>query len=148
MSTTLQFSNDPRMVLKARQTGLHTVFCVREILDDPDPSSIPPISENDMTVKELTQEARHEEALKKYLLDSPQLADEIKDLPADDQKDQIQWAFEDEAESQGLQPWELTLKYTSTPEEFEAARLVLHKEAAEVLGVEWEEYCEMNNLVV
>jgi hypothetical protein len=136
------------MVLKARQTGLQTVFCVREILDDPDPSSIPQISENDMTVKELTQEARHEEALKKYLLESPQLADEIKDLPADDQKDQIQWAFEDEAESQGLQPWELTLKYTSTPEEFEAARLVLHKEAAEVLGVEWEEYCEMNNLVV
>jgi hypothetical protein len=136
------------MVLKARQTGLHTVFCVREILDDPDPSSIPQISENDMTVKELTQEARHEEALKKYLLESPQLAEEIKDLPADDQKDQIQWAFEDEAESQGLQPWELTLKYTSTPEEFEAARLVLHKEAAEVLGVEWEEYCEMNNLVV
>lgn len=148
MSSTLQFSNDPRMVLKARQTGLEAVFCVREILDDPDPSSIPQISENDMTVKELTQEARHEEALKKYLLDSPQLAEEIKDLPADDQKDQIQWAFEDEAESQGLQPWELTLKYTSTPEEFEAARLVLHKEAAEVLGVEWEEYCEMNNLVV
>jgi hypothetical protein len=136
------------MVLKARQTGLQTVFCVREILDDPDPSSIPQISENDMTVKELTQEARHEEALKKYLLESPQLAEEIKDLPADDQKDQIQWAFEDEAEAQGLQPWELTLKYTSTPEEFEAARLVLHKEAAEVLGVEWEEYCEMNNLVV
>jgi hypothetical protein len=136
------------MVLKARQTGLCTVFCVREILDDPDPSSIPKISENPMTVKELTQEARHEEALKKYLLESPQLAEEIKDLPADDQKDQIQWAFEDEAESQGLQPWELTLKYTSSPEEFEAARLVLHKEAAEVLGVEWEEYCEMNNLVV
>jgi hypothetical protein len=136
------------MVLKARQTGLQTVFCVREILDDPDPSSIPQISENAMTVKELSQEARHEEALKKYLLDTPQLAEEIKDLPADDQKDQIQWAFEDEAESQGLQPWELTLKYTSTPEEFEAARLVLHKEAAEVLGVEWEEYCEMNNLVV
>jgi hypothetical protein len=136
------------MVLKARQAGLLPVFCVREILDDPDPSSIPQISENDMTVKELTQEARHEEALKKYLVDSPQLAEEIKDLPADDQKDQIQWAFEDEAEAQGLQPWELTLKYTSTPEEFEAARLVLHKEAAEVLGVEWEEYCEMNNLVV
>jgi hypothetical protein len=137
------------MVLKARQTGLQTVFCVREILDDPDPSSIPQISENAMTVKELTQEARHEEALKKYALDAHELMEEIKDLPADDQKDQIQWAFEDEAEAQGLQPWELTLKYTSTsPEEYEAARLVLHKEAAEVLGVEWEEYCEMNNLVV
>jgi hypothetical protein len=101
-----------------------------------------------MTVKELTQEARHEEALKKYVLDAPQLLEEIKDLSADDQKDQIQWAFEDEAEAQGLQPWELTLKYTSTPEEYEATRLALHKEAAQVLGVEWEEYCEMNNLVV
>lgn len=120
--------------------------CVREILDDPDPSSIPKISENPMT--ELTQEQRHEQALEKYLLDVPDLKEEIKDLSPDDQKDQIQWAFEDEAEAQGLQPWELTLKYTSTPEEFEAQRLVLHKEAAEVLGVEWEEYCEMNNLVV
>ena len=120
--------------------------CVREILDDPDPSSIPKISENPMT--ELTQEQRHEQALEKYLLDVPELKDEMKDLSPDDQKDQIQWSFEDEAEAQGLQPWELTLKYTSTPEEFEAQRLVLHKEAAEVLGVEWEEYCEMNNLVV
>jgi hypothetical protein len=120
--------------------------CVREILDDPDPSSIPKISENPMT--ELTQEQRHEQALEKYLLDVPDLKEEIKDLSPDDQKDQIQWSFEDEAEAQGLQPWELTLKYTSTPEEFEAQRLVLHKEAAEVLGVEWEEYCEMNNLVV
>lgn len=119
---------------------------VREILDDPDPSSIPMISENAMT--ELTQEQRHEQALEKYILDVPDLKEEIKDLSPDDQKDQIQWAFEDEAEAQGLQPWELTLKYTSTPEEFEAQRLVLHKEAAEVLGVEWEEYCEMNNLVV
>lgn len=120
--------------------------CVREILDDPDPSSIPKISENPMT--QLTQEQRHEQALEKYLLDVPELKDEIKDLSPDDQKDQIQWSFEDEAEAQGLQPWELTLKYTSTPEEFEAQRLVLHKEAAEVLGVEWDEYCEMNNLVV
>jgi hypothetical protein len=119
---------------------------VREILDDPDPSSILTISENAMT--ELTQEQRHEQALEKYILDVPDLKEEIKDLSADDQKDQIQWAFEDEAEAQGLQPWELTLKYTSTPEEFEAQRLVLHKEAAEVLGVDWEEYCEMNNLVV
>ncbi|MBK5535604.1 dephospho-CoA kinase [Pseudomonas sp. TH08] len=97
---------------------------------------------------ELTQEQRHEKALEKYILDVPKLKEEIKDLSPDDQKDQIQWAFEDEAESQGLQPWELTLKYTSTPEEFEAQRLVLHKEAAEVLGVDWDEYCEMNNLVV
>ncbi|MFJ2389139.1 DUF6388 family protein [Pseudomonas koreensis] len=97
---------------------------------------------------ELTQEQRHALALERYILDVPDLKEEIKDLSPDDQKDQIQWAFEDEAEAQGLQPWELTLKYTSTPEEFEAKRLELHKEAAEVLGVEWGEYCEMNNLVV
>ncbi|MGH8367704.1 MAG: DUF6388 family protein, partial [Pseudomonas sp.] len=90
-----------------------------------------------MTTQEMTQEARHEAALKKYVAESPELLDEIKDLSADDQRDQIQWAFEDEAEAQGLQPWELTLKYTSTPEAFEAARLALHKEAAEVLGVDW-----------
>ena len=101
-----------------------------------------------MTTTEMTQEVRHQKALDKYLEESPQLREEIKDLSADDQRDQIQWAFEDEAESQDLQPWELSLKYTSTPEEFEEARLVLHKEAAEVLGVEWDEYCEMNNLVV
>ncbi|SDU81830.1 DUF6388 family protein [Pseudomonas mucidolens] len=101
-----------------------------------------------MTTTDMTQEARHQTALDKYLEELPQLKEEIKDLSADEQRDQIQWAFEDEAESQGLQPWELTLKYTSTPEEFEAARLVLHKEAADVLGVEWDEYCEMNNLVV
>ena len=101
-----------------------------------------------MTTTEMTQEVRHQAALEKYLEESPQLREEIKDLSADDRRDQIQWAFEDEAESQGYQPWELTLKYTSTPEEFEAARLALHKEAAEVLGVEWEEYCEMNDLVV
>ncbi len=101
-----------------------------------------------MTTTEMTQEVRHQAALDKYLEATPQLKEEIKDLSADDQRDQIQWAFEDEAESQGYQPWELTLKYTSTPEEFEAARLALHKEAAEVLGVEWEEYCEMNDLVV
>ncbi|WP_321359330.1 DUF6388 family protein [Pseudomonas extremaustralis] len=101
-----------------------------------------------MTTTEMTQEVRHQAALEKYLEESPQLKEEIKDLSADDRRDQIQWAFEDEAESQGYQPWELTLKYTSTPEEFEAARLALHKEAAEVLGVEWEEYCEMNDLMV
>lgn len=101
-----------------------------------------------MTTTEMTQEVRHQAALEKYLEESPQLKEEIKDLSADDRRDQIQWAFEDEAESQGYQPWELTLKYTSTPEEFEAARLALHKEAAEVLGVEWDEYCEMNDLVV
>ena len=101
-----------------------------------------------MTTTEMTQDARHEQALKHNLEDTPQLKEEIKDLSADDQRDQIQWAFEDEAESQGYQPWELTLKYTSTPQEFEAARLALHKEAAEVLGVDWEKYCEMNNLVV
>ena len=117
-------------------------------LDDPDASPFLDLRERQMTTQEMTQEARHEAALKKYVAESPELLDEIKDLSADDQRDQIQWSFEDEAEAQGLQPWELTLKYTSTPEAFEAARLALHKEAAEVLGVDWNEYCGMNNLAI
>ncbi|RUQ46867.1 dephospho-CoA kinase, partial [Corynebacterium pseudodiphtheriticum] len=60
-----------------------------------------------MTTTEMTQEVRHQVALEKYLEESPQLKEEIKDLSADDQRDQIQWAFEDEAESRGYQPWEL-----------------------------------------
>lgn len=56
-----------------------------------------------MTTTEMTQEVRHQEALEKYLEATPQLKEEIKDLSADDQRDQIQWAFEDEAESQGYQ---------------------------------------------
>jgi hypothetical protein len=47
---------------------------VREILDDPDPSSILTISENAMT--ELTQEQRHEQALEKYILDVPEGRDQ------------------------------------------------------------------------
>lgn len=33
-----------------------------------------------MTVNEMTQEQRHEEALKKYMLDAPELMEEIKNL--------------------------------------------------------------------
>ena len=43
-----------------------------------------------MTTTEMTQAARHEQALKHYLEDTPQLKEEIKDLSADDQRDQIQ----------------------------------------------------------
>lgn len=36
------------------------------------------IQENDMTTTEITQQARHEEALKQYLEESPQLKEEIR----------------------------------------------------------------------
>ncbi|SDU29085.1 hypothetical protein [Pseudomonas orientalis] len=55
-----------------------------------------------MTVNELTQEQRHEQALDKYKLVVPELMDEIKGLSPDDQKGQIQWTFEGEEEAQGL----------------------------------------------
>ena len=76
-----------------------------------------------MTVNALTQEARHEQALQSYLRESPQLAEEIKDLSADDQKDQIQWAFEDEAESQGLQPWDCLLYTSPSPRDLSTSRM-------------------------
>ena len=42
-----------------------------------------------MTTTEMTQEVRHQAALEKYLEESPQLKEEIKDLSADDRRDQI-----------------------------------------------------------
>ena len=56
-------------------------------------------------------------------------------------------AFEAEAERQNLFAWELTLKLTSTSEEeFEAQRLEVHREVAQMAGMDWAEYCELHSL--
>ena len=46
----------------------------------------------------------NEAALAKYLSTHPTLKDEISQLSAAEQKQQLQWAFEDEAESRGIEP--------------------------------------------
>jgi hypothetical protein len=86
-----------------------------------------------------------EAALAKYIETNPVLKAEIATLSAKDQHDQIRWAFEDEAEAQGIETWELALTFIAeTPEQLKSMRLDAHKEAADTLGIDWEEYRAAN----
>ena len=84
-------------------------------------------------------------ALAKYIETNPELKGEIANLSPKDQQDQIRWAFEDEAEAQGIETWELALTFVAeSPEQLKSMRLEAHKEAAETLGIDWEEYRAAN----
>ncbi|HXR00283.1 MAG TPA: DUF6388 family protein [Pseudomonas sp.] len=86
-----------------------------------------------------------EAALAKYIVTNPVLKAEIADLPPQEQHKQILWAFEDEAEAQNIPTWDLALQFIAeTPEQHQQMRLAAHKEAAEALDMDWEEYCELN----
>ncbi|WP_268800556.1 DUF6388 family protein [Pseudomonas huanghezhanensis] len=86
-------------------------------------------------------------ALSKYIVTNPGLQTQIQTLSPEEQKKQILWEFEDEAESRGIEPWELALEFIAeTPEQREEMFLAAHQQAAEVLGVDWDEYRELNGL--
>lgn len=98
---------------------------------------------------------RHEHALKLFLdthpdlrvtLDhlNPLLAQAKGETQAQYREERLHEAFEAEAESRGLFAWELTLQLTAeTPEEYQAQRLEVHREVAEMAGMEWLEYCDL-----
>lgn len=93
----------------------------------------------------IAKEHRNEAALAKFIDAHPDIKEEIQSLSEHEQRQQIQWAFEDEAQAQGLEPWELALELIAqSPEELKAMRLEVHHEVAEALGLEWEDYCEFN----
>lgn len=90
---------------------------------------------------------RQDIALEKFLEQHPDLREEIQVLSAKEQKEQAQWALEDAAEEQGLEPWELVLELIATsPEDLKTMRLEVHQEVAEALGMDWEEYRQLNEL--
>lgn len=103
-------------------------------------------------------EQHHEQALKRFLDERPQLRDELDHLNpllaqakgetlAQFREERLHEAFEAEAERLGLFAWELTLQLTTaTSEEYEAQRLEVHREVAEMAGMDWLEYCEMYGL--
>ena len=98
---------------------------------------------------------RHEQALKLFLDARPELREALYHLnpllaqakgetPAQYREERLHEAFEAEAESQGLFAWELTLQLTATtPEEYQAQRLEVHREVAEMAGMDWLEYCDL-----
>ncbi|MQT55682.1 DUF6388 family protein, partial [Pseudomonas sp. FSL R10-2398] len=58
----------------------------------------------------IPKESRNELALDTFIKAHPHLLEEMKELSAEDRQQQILWAFEDEAESRGLEAWELALE--------------------------------------
>ncbi|MFW0753770.1 DUF6388 family protein [Pseudomonas sp. H11T01] len=103
-------------------------------------------------------EQHHELALQKFLAQYPPLRDELDHLnplaaqakgeTMEQYRDErLHEAFEAEAERLGLFAWELTLQLTAaTPEDFEARRIEVHKEVAEMAGMEWADYCQLHGL--
>lgn len=93
----------------------------------------------------IAKEARQAAALQRFAGANPQLLEEIRELDPREQAQQIQWAFEDAAQQQGIQPWELALQLIAeNPEQLHAMRLETHREVAEALGLSWEQYCQFN----
>ncbi|WNZ80458.1 DUF6388 family protein [Pseudomonas sp. P105] len=103
-------------------------------------------------------EQQHERALEKFLDARPDLRVELDNLnpllaqakgetAAQYRAQRLHEAFEAEAEHQGLFAWELTLQLTATsPQDYENQRMEVHKEVAQMAGMEWAEYCELNGL--
>ena len=86
-------------------------------------------------------------ALQRYAEANPQMREDIAVLSEHEQAQQVLWAFEDAAQEQGVEPWELTLQLIAeSAEELAAMRLEVHREVAEALGMVWEEYCEFNEI--
>ena len=101
---------------------------------------------------------QHEQALKRFLEERPELRVELDNLNpllaqvkgetlAQYRDERLNEAFEAEAERLGFFAWELTLQLTSaSAEEFEAQRLEVHREVAQMAGMDWDEYCELHGL--
>ncbi|RON49283.1 DUF6388 family protein [Pseudomonas frederiksbergensis] len=103
-------------------------------------------------------EQRHEQALNRFLDERPELRHELDNLnpllaqakgetPAQYRDERLHEAFEAEAERLDLFAWELTLQLTApTAEDYQVQRMEVHKEVAEMAGMDWLEYCELYGL--
>ena len=100
----------------------------------------------------------HQLALERFLAQQPTLAEQLERLnPLEAQvaglsmhayrQERLHEAFEAEAERLGLFAWELTLLLTAESEQaFEAQRLEVHREVAQMAGMDWAEYCQLHAL--
>lgn len=100
----------------------------------------------------------HQLALDIFLSQHPELRAELdtlnplaaqakRETMAQYRAERLHEAFEAQAESQNLFAWELTLQLISqSPQEFEANRLEVHKEVAQMAGLAWDEYCQLHGL--
>ncbi|WP_426198813.1 DUF6388 family protein [Pseudomonas sp. DC3200b2] len=95
----------------------------------------------------MLNDAQQQLAYDRFLAAHPELVEEIGPLAAHERQQQVAWAFEDEAEARGLEPWEYTLELTASgPEELAQMREAVHRQVAEALGMAWEDYRTLNGL--
>lgn len=100
----------------------------------------------------------YQRALGRFLRENPDVAAELNNLNplaaqargetvAQYRTERLYEAFEAQAERLGLFAWELTLKLTAeSSEAFEAQRLEVHKEVAQMAGMSWADYCQLHDL--
>lgn len=103
-------------------------------------------------------ELSYQQALMLYLCERPEL---VAGLglgqpsghcwqPGDLSESQIQYAsrlFDEEAQIRGVGTWELALSFIArTPQELRQMTLHAHREIAEMVDMEWEQYCALNHL--
>ncbi|MCF4997082.1 DNA repair protein [Pseudomonas syringae] len=101
---------------------------------------------------------RHEQALQLFLDARPELREILDHLnpllaqakgetQAQYREERLHEAFEAEAEALGLFAWELTLQLTApTPADYQKQRLEVHREVAEMAGMDWPEYCDLHGI--
>lgn len=94
-----------------------------------------------------SDDLRREFALSKFFNGNSSLNDAVQGLSQEEKKSCIESAFEEEAKRLGIEVWELTLTLISeSPKELEYLTLAFHREIAEMVEMEWEEYCKLNGI--
>ena len=100
----------------------------------------------------------HQRALDRFLNEHPDVVTQLDTLNplaarakgetlAQYRAERLHEAFEAEAERLDLFAWELTLKLTTeSAEAFNAQRLEVHKEVAQMTGLSWAQYCQLHDL--
>ena len=92
-----------------------------------------------------SDDLRRELALSKFFNGNSSLNDAVEGLSQVERKLCIESAFEQEAMRLGIEVWELTLTMISeSPEELKYLTLEFHREVAEMVEMDWEEYCQLN----
>ncbi|KAA0986201.1 hypothetical protein FQ192_23895 [Pseudomonas sp. ANT_J12] len=94
-----------------------------------------------------SDDLRRELALSKFFNGDSSLNDAVQGLSQDEKKMCIESAFEQEAIRLGIEVWELTLTLISeSPEELKCLTMEFHREVAEMVEMDWNDYCHLNGI--
>jgi hypothetical protein len=94
-----------------------------------------------------SDDLRKELALSKFFNGDSSLNDAVQGLSQDEKKMCIESAFEQEAARLGIEVWELTLTLISqSPEELKYLTLQFHQEVADMVEMDWPQYCQLNGI--